>query len=44
VEGVGEGVERPLAAVIKLETKKRKSEQDSSGSGQEKRKKPTLLR
>ena len=44
VEGDGEGVERPLPAVIKLETKKRKSEQDGSGSGQEKRKKPTLLR
>jgi hypothetical protein len=44
VEGDGEGVERPLAAVIKLETKKRKSEHDSSGSGQEKRRKPTLLR
>jgi hypothetical protein len=42
VEGVGDSVERSLAAVIKLETKKRKSEQD--GSGQEKRKKPTLLR
>ena len=43
-EGVGEGVERPLPAVIKLETKKRKIEQDGSGSGQEKRRKPTLLR
>ncbi len=44
VEGVGEGVQGPVAAVIKLETKKRKSEHDGSGSGQEKRKKPTLLR
>jgi hypothetical protein len=44
VEGVGASVQGPTAAVIKLETKKRKSEQDGSGSGQEKRRKPNLLR